>query len=132
MLKTWKDKMGFTLIEMILVLILIAVLAAIAIPIYSNYRLKGLAGEANSLLGAAVSGADAFFQEKATYSGYGASTEFSTIVGRARYFSYSTGNETATGNGTNAGITKADTLTVTISTTAATTWVATGDCTAPY
>ncbi len=137
-LKALSNKKGFTLVELIVVIVLIAILAAVAIPMYSTYALKGRASEANNIVGALMASADAWHQEKGTYAGFGASSEFTTITARAKYFSYKTSKETATsivitakGTGTNASLTSSDTLTATLSTTGATKWAAKGDCSAP-
>ena len=53
MIKTLREKKGgFTLIELMIVVAIIAILAAIAIPNYLNYRYKARTSEAKSNLGA--------------------------------------------------------------------------------
>lgn len=47
-----KNEKGFTLIEIIVVIVMIGVLAAIAVPIYSGYVLRARASEGITTLGA--------------------------------------------------------------------------------
>lgn len=61
-----KNNAGFTLIEMMLVVAIIGVLSAIAVPVYNRYMSKARQGEAK------VSLAAIYVAEKAFHSDYGA------------------------------------------------------------
>jgi len=67
MINKFKNDKGFTLIELMIVVAIIGVLAAIAIPQYSNFRLKAKTAEAKSNLGAIRLGEEAYFTEKEEY-----------------------------------------------------------------
>ena len=62
------NKKGFTLIELLIVVAIIAILAAIAIPQFGQYRIKGYNAAANSDIRNAKTAEEALF---ADYQGYG-------------------------------------------------------------
>jgi type IV pilus assembly protein PilA len=62
-----KVQQGFTLIELMIVVAIIGILAAIAIPAYSDYTKKAQASEAFSLLDGLKSVAGEYFHENASF-----------------------------------------------------------------
>src|SRR5271154_5285535 len=59
---------GFTLVELIVAMVILATLAAIAIPSYTNYVLKAHRGEAKPALLDAASLEERFFSTSNTYT----------------------------------------------------------------
>ena len=60
---------GFTVIELLVVLILIGVLLAIAVPSYFGFRDRAANNEAKANLRAALPSAEAYYADKGTYVG---------------------------------------------------------------
>jgi len=66
-----RSESGFTLIEVLVVLVIIGALLAIAIPAYGGFRGRGNLRAAESDLRVAVPSAEAFFHDNGTYVGLG-------------------------------------------------------------
>ena len=47
-----KNKKGFTLIELVVVMVIVGILSAISVPVYRGYVEKAIMAEGNMLLGA--------------------------------------------------------------------------------
>ncbi len=62
-----KNKKGFTLIELLIVVAIIAILAAIAIPQFSAYRMRGYNAAANSDVRNLKTGEEALFADRQSY-----------------------------------------------------------------
>ena len=67
MLSMLKGKKGFTLIELMIVVAIIGILAAIAIPNFLKFQAKSKQSEAKSNLGAIFTGEVSYFGENNTY-----------------------------------------------------------------
>jgi type IV pilus assembly protein PilA len=64
-----RDERGFTLVELLIVIAIIAILAAIAIPQFSAYRQRGIRASMISDARNAATQVEAFFADNQTYVG---------------------------------------------------------------
>ena len=97
---------GFTLIEILVVLVLIGILTTVALPAYRDYVTRGRLTEAFSGLGSVQTAAENYWNTSSphTYVGFGRlppnSTNFTFTLSSATAASYTV---TATGTGKMAG-----------------------------
>ncbi|MDD5298458.1 MAG: prepilin-type N-terminal cleavage/methylation domain-containing protein [Rhodocyclaceae bacterium] len=114
-----QSRKGFTLIEMMIVVAIIAILSTIAYPMYTSYIQRGKIGEAMSELGQLRVQLEQYYQDHRDYgsSGTGCGGTTSPIPSSAtpagtQYFSYAC-NWTVTGDTTNSGSNQAYQITAT-------------------
>jgi type IV pilus assembly protein PilA len=95
MLKLMHKQKGFTLIELMIVVAIIGILAAIAIPNFLRFQAKSKQAEAKTNLGALGVSAESYRAEKDTYRA-GAWTDLAWApVGTTRYAYYYSGTDGA-------------------------------------
>lgn len=87
---------GFTLIEVMIVVAIIGILAAIAIPNYQDYVQRGKAAEATSNLATLRVRMEQHFQDFRTYQDVGAVIAPCAPANGAKYFAYTCTLQTAT------------------------------------
>ena len=86
---------GFTLIEVMITVAIVAILASVAIPSYRNYAIRGKIPEATAQLSSKRVKMEQFYQDTRTYVG---ATAGNDDTSSSKYFDFSTkGSRTATG-----------------------------------
>lgn len=88
-----KMQNGFTLIEMMIVVAIGSILAAVAMPAYTDYVMRGKIPDATSNLATKRVQAEQFFQDNRTYVAAPACTADTTT---SQYFNFSCSTQTAT------------------------------------
>ncbi len=123
------NQKGFTLIEILIVIIIVGVLAGLAVPVYQAQVTRAYRQEALQALGTTREALLRYFaQNNGTYVGADVSAggcnldycpNAAASGGQTKYFTYTIGNLdattftlTATGNGTGNGPTNAQTVTL--------------------
>jgi len=97
-MQVFRNRKGFTLVELMVVVIIVLVLAGIAVPVYMHYIQEGKKSEAYAVIDSVKSGALVYFQKNNTY----ASTDFDDFlaqddVDNATYFGYGLSDQDANG-----------------------------------
>lgn len=100
---TWHQ--GFTLIEVMITVAIVAILASIAVPAYNDYILRGRLVDATNALSATQAQMEIYFQDKRTYVGGPCATSqtvktFTVVCSSISDLAYTI---TATGSGATAG-----------------------------
>lgn len=104
-----KLQKGFTLVEMMIVAVIVAILASIALPAYGNYVRRGKIAEASTNLSALRVSMEQYYQDNRTYLNGAACGVAMPTTPAVQYFTFScvgtasTFTITATGTGGMAG-----------------------------
>ncbi len=60
-------KKGFTLVELVIVIVIVGILSIVAVPIYRGYTRKAMGTEAKSLLGSIQTAQKVYYAENASF-----------------------------------------------------------------
>lgn len=94
--KTRNRSAGFTLIELMIVVVIIGILAAIAMPQYSDYVRRARVSEALGLLAGMRPRMEQYFQDNRTFDGACSSGTVATKPADTKGFAFDCGTPTAT------------------------------------
>jgi type IV pilus assembly protein PilE len=127
---------GFTLIELMIVVAIIGILSAIAIPAYSDYVTRGNLPEAHSTLAAQRVKMEQYFQDARTYVGACVAGTVAPPPAATHHFTFACSNLgantytiTATGSGSMAGfVFVVDETNLRSTTSVASGWTASATC----
>ena len=73
------SKKGFTLIELVVVLVIIGILSVIAVPMYRGYIRRAMASEGRALVGVMFHAQQAYYAEHSTYVAVPATMDASAL-----------------------------------------------------
>ena len=129
---------GFTLIELVIVIVIVGILCIVAVPIYRGYTRKAMATEGKTLLGTVMTAQKIYYTEHAHYYNVSTSTgfveELDVDARPNKYFKGFTVTSADDNEGTFTAVTSADaasgasgiSLTVVAGKTIAPTWTDSG------
>lgn len=80
---------GFTLVELMIVVVIVGILASIGLPAYGNYVLRGKLTEAQTELAAMRVKLEQYYQDNRTYVGGCAAGTVAPLPSGTKYFTYS-------------------------------------------
>ena len=104
-----KRAKGFTLVELVIVIVIVGILSIVAVPIYRGYTRKAMASEGKSLLGTIQTSQKVYFAEYAEFYKNTSATAFNELLDvdarSNKYFTSFTIN--AAGSGASATFTAA-------------------------
>lgn len=101
---------GFTLVELVIVIVIVGILSIVAVPIYRGYTRKAMATEGKALLGAIQTAQKIYFAENAFFATQNATAFSSSLDVDARSNKYFTSfTITPTNGGTSPSFTASTT-----------------------
>jgi type IV pilus assembly protein PilE len=90
---------GFTLIELMIVVVIIAILASIALPSYQDYVVRGKITEATANLGSLRVNMEQYYQDNRKYDNGSPTCGVAMPTRDIKYFTFTCSTSTASGAG---------------------------------
>lgn len=87
---------GFTLIELVIVIVIVGILSVVAVPIYEGYTKKAIATEGKALLGIINTGQKVYYSEFSNFLNEGQKAVLDINAATNKYFTAYTLTATAT------------------------------------
>ncbi|MDD5020697.1 MAG: prepilin-type N-terminal cleavage/methylation domain-containing protein [Endomicrobiaceae bacterium] len=81
-----KSMKGFTLVELVIVIVIVGILSVVAVPVYKGYTKKAMATEGKALLGAINTSQKVYFAEWANFATGAQSAALDVDAGTNKYF----------------------------------------------
>jgi prepilin-type N-terminal cleavage/methylation domain-containing protein len=99
MKKMLKSIKGFTLVELMVVILIVGVLAAMSIPIYTNYVAQAKSAEGKALVQSVASFGRVYFGQTGDLSGFTTAVGYTQVnpSGNSLFTSYTISGQSATG-----------------------------------
>ena len=110
-----KNMKGFTLVELVIVIVIVGILSVVAVPVYKGYTKKAMATEGKALLGAVNTSQKVYFAEYAVYTNNTAVVDVDPAANKYfTAFALSTGSGTFTATTAGKAATGASGITLTL------------------
>jgi prepilin-type N-terminal cleavage/methylation domain-containing protein len=93
-----RNKKGFTLVELVIVIVIVGILSVVAVPIYRGYTRKAMASEGKALLGAINTSERVYYAEFGDFLAVSTTNYNSQLDVDARGNKYFTGFSTTVSN----------------------------------
>jgi len=100
-----KRAKGFTLVELVIVIVIVGILSIVAVPIYRGYTRKAMGTEAKSLLGSIQTAQKVYYAENSTFKTVDLTDFDEELDVDARSNKYFTGFEVEVAEGENLSFT---------------------------
>ncbi len=81
-----KSMKGFTLVELVIVIVIVGILSVVAVPVYKGYTKKAMATEGKALLGAINTSQKVYFAEWGNFAQSAVSTVLDVNANTNKYF----------------------------------------------
>ncbi len=106
---------GFTLVELVIVIVIVGILSVVAVPVYKGYKKKAMATEAKALLGAVLTAQRVYYSEHSHFASGSMSAALGITPTTNKYFrSFTITGNTAAFTARTVGTAPANGITITM------------------